>query len=769
MAVVFVFILGGVRIRLRKPTHIQRYGPLYLVGIAIPLIVADLWRHILQDESLTVFDLFAIILFIVAIVGMIFSRMVFTGKPWGPFDVPTSKILKDPMFQNIPMAIFALGIVFVFISHNTDGWFGSSRLSWPECGDNPTFPRTNQTWSSTCTWSSSQYRCNSYCCVPGDGHAGLIPDLAPGSECTCHCIPDNEENMKHLSPMGILFTIFFTYLGFVLLAFGTLWNASIIDKLKEIRETWRELRGTQDFSSSKTPYDPVLNIQVESSSSAGRMTIEDGRPIDSGEHEAQHTYQFDIVIIGGGSGGLACSKACRGYGRKVAVLDYVKPSPIGTTWGLGGTCVNVGCIPKKLMHQAGLLGEHMADSVHYGWQKPLTTHRWENLRDGVNGYINQLNCGYKNELQNKGVTYINGFGVFLDAHTLEVSRDDGQKMLLTSRRFVLAMGGRPMYPNINGAKEYCITSDDIFKLNQDPGKVLVVGASYVALECAGFLRSIGKEVTVMMRSIPLRGFDQEMAQRIVDYMQELGIKFIKSGVPQEVQLDSEGRRKVDYVVNNVRQSETFDTVLLAIGRKPCTQGVGLERAGVRLSTSGKVLVNKWDRTSVPHIYAIGDIQEGGLELTPVAIQAGRMLADRLYGGSNVAMDYINVPTTVFTPVEYGCCGYSEDDAIKHYGEENIEVYHSQFVPLEWKLANRSESTCYLKLVCNAREDMKIVGFHVVCPNAGEITQGVAVAMKMGAKKSTFDSTVGIHPTIAEEMTTLSITKRSAAPATKEGC
>ncbi|XP_060050307.1 thioredoxin reductase 1, cytoplasmic isoform X4 [Erinaceus europaeus] len=487
-------------------------------------------------------------------------------------------------------------------------------------------------------------------------------------------------------------------------------------------------------------------------------------------------YDYDLIIIGGGSGGLAAAKATAKFNKKVMVLDYVTPTPQGTRWGLGGTCVNVGCIPKKLMHQAALLGQALKDSRDYGWNvNEKVKHDWEKMTEAVQNHIGSLNWGYRVALREKRVTYENAYGQFIGPHRVKTTNNKGKERIYTAERFLVATGERPRYLGIPGDKEYCISSDDIFSLPYCPGKTLVVGASYVALECAGFLAGFGLDVTVMVRSILLRGFDQEMAQKIGEHMEEHGIKFIKQFVPikvEQIEAGTPGRLRV--VAKSTRSDETiegeYNTVLLAIGRDSCTRNLGLETVGVMINEkTGKIPVTDEEQTNVPYIYAIGDILEGKVELTPVAIQAGRLLAQRLYGGSTVLCDYENVPTTVFTPLEYGSCGLSEEKAIHKFGEENIEVYHSYFWPLEWTIPSRDNNKCYAKIICNIKDNERVVGFHLLGPNAGEVTQGFAAALKCGLTKQQLDNTIGIHPVCAEVFTTLSVTKRSGGSILQAGC
>lgn len=484
-------------------------------------------------------------------------------------------------------------------------------------------------------------------------------------------------------------------------------------------------------------------------------------------------YDYDLIVIGGGSGGLAASKMAANMGKKVAVFDFVKPTPIGTTWGLGGTCVNVGCIPKKLMHQAALLGHNFTDAKEFGWQVPeKINHDWETMKNNIQDHIGSLNWSYRVQLRDKKVDYKNAYAEFVDNHKVKAVDKKGKTMELTAENFILATGERPRYPDIPGAKEYGITSDDLFSLPYNPGKTLVVGASYVSLECGGFLQAFGLDVTIMVRSILLRGFDQQMAEKVGEYMQNHGIKFIRPCVPTKVEQLEEGKpgklRVTGKYNDGTEFVDEFNTVIFAIGRDACTSSIGLEKVGVKVGRNGFIPVDDNEQTNVPNIYGIGDILEGKPELTPVAIQAGQLLAKRLYGNSTIKTDYKMVATTVFTPLEYGAIGYAEEDAIEKYGEDNIEVYHTNFRPLEWTVPHR-EDPCYAKLICLIPENERVIGFHVIGPNAGEITQGYAVALKLGATKADFDSTIGIHPTCSEVLTVLEVTKRSGGDITQSGC
>nr|WEU39069.1 thioredoxin glutathione reductase [Cryptocaryon irritans] len=490
----------------------------------------------------------------------------------------------------------------------------------------------------------------------------------------------------------------------------------------------------------------------------------------------QPDFDFDLFVIGGGSGGLSCARKAAELGKKVGLADFVKPSPQGSKWGLGGTCVNVGCIPKKLNHYCAQLGEMKQEQKESGWLiDPQSNHDWKSLVEKIQMYIKKLNFGYRSSLINENVKYFNRIAKFIDAHTIQLKDGEGQVSQTIRAKFVLvAVGGRPMIPEqLQESKQYLLTSDDIFSQKKSPGKTLCIGASYVSLECAGYLTSLGYDVTVMVRSILLRGFDQQMAELIGQYMENHNTKFLRGYVPKKVIKMEDGQLKVQYSkagdTKQIRE-ELFDSVFIATGRKADTKNIGLEDVGVKIDLNGKVFVNENEQTNIANIYSIGDCAVGRPELTPPAIFAGRILARRLFDNYKKPMDYEKIPTTVFTPIEYGACGISEEESIKRFGKDNIEVYHTFFKPLEWNLnPKNSDYSCYIKIICHIPDQERIVGIHFIGPNAGEVIQGYSVAMKMGATKEDIDSTVGIHPTCSEEIIGLKKTKRTDPNPAKSGC
>eukprot|EP01083_Nonionella_stella_P084213 233075_1 len=524
------------------------------------------------------------------------------------------------------------------------------------------------------------------------------------------------------------------------------------------------------------------------------------------------TAKYDLAVIGGGSGGMACAKEAARNGARVVLFDYVMPSATrGSKWGLGGTCVNVGCVPKKMMHYAGLLGSGFEDARNYGWDLPASpTHNWSKLVETVQNQIKQLNFSYRSGLMNADVKYINAKAHFTDPNTVEYTDRTGERKSLSADKFVLAVGGRPDIPSdVTRARKFAITSDDIFSLKKAPGRTLIVGGSYIALETASFLRSLGYPVTVAVRSILLRGYDRQCAEKVGALMAAQGVRFLNRFTPHAfTQLDRgslEVKLKRYQSGENSEDSqdltifEEFDTVMFATGRNPDTAYLNLPATGVEFEKNGKIFAPK-EQTNVPHIYAVGDIVKDREELTPLAIASGELLARRLFAGATEHLSEAFVPSTVFTSFEYGFVGLSEEDAVRKYGEDDLEIYLSEFStleigaahrkskePLEMKLpenipkietepstsmgeiAEEFPATCLAKLICLKSEKQRVVGLHFVGPNAGEVTQGFTLGLMRGATKSDFDKLIGIHPTDAEVFSQMTVTKRSGESYLTSGC
>lgn len=503
------------------------------------------------------------------------------------------------------------------------------------------------------------------------------------------------------------------------------------------------------------------------------------------EMDTSSKFEYDYIVIGGGSGGMASAKEAAKLGAKVVLFDFVKPSTQGTKWGLGGTCVNVGCVPKKLMHYSGLVGHSLSDAEELGFRIKSESHDWSKLVTTVTNHVKMLNFRYRVGLKSNQVDYINALASFVDEHTVQYSVKTANGMefkTVTARNILIAVGGRPHIPSdVPGALEYAITSDDIFFKKTSPGKTLCVGGAYIALECAGFLTELGYDVTVAARSILLRGFDRECAEKIGTLMSEVGTKILQNTIPKSISKLPNGQLQV--VLQNsatgLATTDVYDTVLFATGRNPDLAGLNLVAAGVRIESSGKIPVTD-EQTNVPSVFAVGDVCAGKQELTPVAIKAGELLARRLFSDSSAKMDYDLVPTTVFTPYEYGCVGLTEEEALQRYGEHDVEVYLQEFTTLEHAAVHRRKfqgtadeddmsASCLSKLVCLKSAGERVVGFHFVGPNAGEVTQGFALALRLGATKADFDNLVGIHPTDAESFCILSVTRRSGEPYSGSGC
>ena len=445
--------------------------------------------------------------------------------------------------------------------------------------------------------------------------------------------------------------------------------------------------------------------------------------------------EFDLIVIGGGSGGLAAGQRAAEYGAKVAVVESHR---------LGGTCVNVGCVPKKVMWYAANLAEGLRDAAGYGFGISVDGHDWKQLKEMRDAYVLRLNGIYEANLARRGLALIRGRARFIDRRT--VATDTAR---LSAPHIVIATGGRPVVPSIPGA-ELGITSDGFFELSERPRRVAVVGSGYIAVELAGIFASLGSTADLILRTgTVLKQFDAMLGESMLRILREQGVTLHTQAIPDALTRDPRG---LQLAVRDGRRLGPYDCVLWAIGRASAMAGLGLEHAGVECDADGFIATDKYQLTSTAGIYAIGDVT-GRAQLTPVAIAAGRRLSDRLFGGkADRHLDYRNIPTVVFGHPPIGTVGLTEKEAREDYGDDNVSVFTSSFLPMYHQLTSR-KPRCDMKLV-TAGPEKRVVGVHVIGPGADEMLQGFAVAVRMGATKSDFDDTVAIHPTSAEELVTM---------------
>jgi len=444
--------------------------------------------------------------------------------------------------------------------------------------------------------------------------------------------------------------------------------------------------------------------------------------------------KLDLIVIGGGSAGVAHARRAAEYGARVVVMEY---GP------LGGTCVNVGCVPKKVMWYTASHKHHFDHAADYGFDVAVTGHDWAALKSRRDAYVKRLNAIYESNLDNSGVTHIAGTARFIDAHTVAVGDQEYQ-----ADRVVIATGGRPIVPDIPGAG-LGITSDQFFALDAQPGRVLVAGSGYIAVELAGVFNGLGSQTQVVVRKDSIiRSFDTMLGQELMQAMQKDGISIDTAVIPASIEKTDAG------LVLHAADGRSFgpvDCVLWAIGRAPNVEGLELDNAGVASEDSGFIPTDKLQQTNIEHIFALGDVT-GRAALTPVAIAAGRRLADRLYGGMEGRhLDYDLIPTVIFSHPPIGSVGMTEDKARAEYGDA-VTVYTSGFTPMYYALGDRKQRSV-MKLITTGSEE-KIVGCHIIGDGADEMLQGFAVAIRMGATKADFDDTVAIHPTSAEELVTM---------------
>ena len=446
--------------------------------------------------------------------------------------------------------------------------------------------------------------------------------------------------------------------------------------------------------------------------------------------------EYDYIVIGGGSGGIASANRAAMHGAKVILFEGKE---------VGGTCVNVGCVPKKVMWY----GAQVAETLHryageYGFDVTFNKFDFATLKANRQAYIDRIHGSYERGFDNNGVERVYEYARFVDPHTVEVA---GERY--TAPHILIATGGHALYPNIPGS-EYGITSDGFFELDEVPKRTAVIGAGYIAVEVAGVLNALGSDTHLFVRKDrPLRTFDKDIVDVLVDEMAKSGPTLHTHANATEVVKNADDSLTISF---DNGETITVDCLIWAIGRAANTSGFGLEKTGVKLTEKGTIYSDEFENTSVPGIYALGDVT-GKLDLTPVAVKAGRQLSERLFNNkADAKLDYTDVATVVFSHPVIGSVGLTEEKAIAKYGAENIKVYKSSFTPMYTALGdNRQPST--MKLV-TLGEDEKIIGLHGIGYGVDEMIQCFSVAIKMGATKADFDNTVAIHPTGSEEFVTM---------------
>ena len=440
------------------------------------------------------------------------------------------------------------------------------------------------------------------------------------------------------------------------------------------------------------------------------------------------SHDFDLLVIGAGSGGVRASRIAAGHGARVAVAEEYR---------VGGTCVIRGCVPKKLLVYGSHFAEDLEDARRFGWQIEGKTFDWAVLRDNVAAEVDRLNELYQNTLDNNKVTTLLGHARIIDAHTVEV---EGQRH--TAGTILIASGARPFTPDIPGA-EHGITSNDVFHLPTLPRRMVIAGAGYIATEFAGVFHELGVDVTLINRSETiLRGWEPALSDRLLQISMAKGLNFKLNCRLERVEKTEAG------LMLHFADGKTMETdvVLWALGRVPNVEGLGLEDVGVALNEKGAIAVDADNRTNVPSIFAVGDVTDR-VQLTPVAIREGHSFADRQFGEKNWHVDYNAIPSAVFSNPPLGSVGMTEAQARNAYGQ--VKIYTSDFWPMKNVLAGRNERALY-KLVVDASSD-QVVGAHMIGPDAPEILQAVAIAVKAGLTKAQFDDTMALHPTMSEEL------------------
>jgi glutathione reductase (NADPH) len=442
-------------------------------------------------------------------------------------------------------------------------------------------------------------------------------------------------------------------------------------------------------------------------------------------------FDYDLLVIGAGSGGVRAARMASGLGVRVAIAEHSH---------FGGTCVNVGCVPKKLFVYASHFDEEFRAAPGFGWSVPPPRFDWSRLLAQKDREIARLQGLYQSMLTRSGATIVEGTARLKDAHTAQI----GERSF-SAERILISTGGWPSVPDIPG-KEFAVTSNEMFSLKKLPERMLIVGGGYIAAEFAGIMQGLGVAVTICYRGEKLlRGFDEDVREFAAQEMRKRGIDILPNTSIGKI--EKNGKQLIAHT--DQRGEIISDLILYATGRKPNTDGLGLETAGVELNDNGAIKVDENYRTNIPSIYALGDVTDR-FNLTPVAIAEAVAFVNALYTPRQTPLDYDNIPTTVFSQPSIGTVGLTEQEAKKRYPD--VEVYKTVFTPLKHTLSGLTEKTL-MKMVVRKSTD-RVLGIHMVGPDAGEVIQGMAVAIRAGATKSVFDSTIGIHPTAAEEFVTM---------------
>lgn len=450
------------------------------------------------------------------------------------------------------------------------------------------------------------------------------------------------------------------------------------------------------------------------------------------------TYQYDLFVIGAGSGGVRAARLSAEFGARVAIAENRY---------YGGTCVNVGCVPKKLFVYASHFAEDFETAQSFGWIMDNARFNWQRLLTNKNREIERLNGVYQRILEGAGIEIMDDRATIVNAHTVNINGKN-----ITAERILIATGGWPSVPDIPG-REHAITSNEAFFLEQLPQRIIINGGGYIAVEFAGIFHGLGVDTTLLYRGpLFLRGFDQDLREILADEMRKKDIKLLFDTNIERIEKNN-GEFTAHLVTTGQQatsnEQRTTDLIMYATGRAPNTKNLGLEYVDMKLDNVGAVIVNQEYQTSVSSIYAIGDVTNR-VNLTPVALAEGMALARNLYGQQEFRVDYSNIPTCVFSQPNLGTVGLTEAQAREQYGE--VTVYKSKFKPMKLSLSDSEERT-FMKLIVDKKSD-RVVGVHMLGPDAGEIIQGIAIALKAGATKATFDVTIGIHPTAAEEFVTM---------------